>query len=263
MSTWPKKETELEQDFEFLCFLYELNQLRQFFRQTWRKYGNRKINIVTAALVTDFVLGIIQHNIDAIVEDLEETGDRLLAGIVRKLYASIPTPKMADLLCMKAVRHMDEYKRLKQTTHDDKSAMFDDVEFPYMLFLLFFNNIRNKKFVCPEMDNFTEAMFKPWLPFGLQIIIDMQSNTPEKVENHEAWTELTQHAITLATLMRENCNYDDMWKMDMKPDYMSQGDTKFLISSSSRAQIFLSRLARSSRRMSLVHQRRFTIGGTS
>jgi hypothetical protein len=85
VSICPEEENELEQDFEVLCLLYELNQLRQFFRQSWRDYGSREISIITAALVTDFVPGIIQRNVDAIVEDLEETGDLSLAGIVKKL----------------------------------------------------------------------------------------------------------------------------------------------------------------------------------
>jgi hypothetical protein len=99
---------------------------------------------------------------------------------------------MADLLCVKAGRHMDEYKRLEQTIHDDTLAMFDDVEFLYMPVILFFDNIRDKKFVCLEMDNFPEVMFtfttssEPWLLFGLQIVIDMQPDTPRKIENHEA-----------------------------------------------------------------------------
>lgn len=85
-----------------------------------------------------------------------------------------------------------------------------------MEFLLFFDKLRDDKFTVPEMDNFSEAMYKsttgsePWLPFGLQIMIDLQPATPNEFQCRDVWSDITQDAVKLS-----------MWKVDIKPDYMS------------------------------------------
>jgi hypothetical protein len=75
----------------FACFRNLTNCVNSFVKPG----ETTGIGRLTSSLLplSHFVLGIIQRNIDAVVGDLEETGDRSLAGIVKKLYANRSNPK--------------------------------------------------------------------------------------------------------------------------------------------------------------------------
>jgi hypothetical protein len=47
------KEAELQRDFSVLCFLYELNRIREIVCEAWLSYRQDRLTAITAALVTD------------------------------------------------------------------------------------------------------------------------------------------------------------------------------------------------------------------
>jgi hypothetical protein len=245
-----KEQVTSESNSLVFCFLYDFNVIRARIQQIWLHYHSREINLITAAILTDVAQGIIQRNVTATVEELEElTEERSLADIVKQLFETVsPTSgpklqtqepsdrmekpsKVADLFCIDAIAHMEEYQRLKALPYG-RSGESSSQGFPHMAFLLFFDNLREERLKAPFYDNFTRAMglsttgSEPWLPFGLQIVLDLQAITKDQF--HDIHGEITEGYIQLINVMRDHVEYEDrIWATGVKPEYMGVGDTKF------------------------------------
>ncbi|KAF2109098.1 hypothetical protein BDV96DRAFT_605172 [Lophiotrema nucula] len=244
-----KIELEMEQYFQALCFLYDFSRIRETVQQAWLDYQSRKINIITAALVTDLAFAVIQQATAALVEDLENAAnERDIFKIINGLYEKFEVKSTeggdahADLrpeadykrhFCIDAIRHMQEYQRLKKARAESGGPYsFDAKAYTFMNFLLFFDQFRSKSFVPPLMDNFTKAMrsttdgSEPWLAFGLAIVYDI--NVVIGNEYFEPFDDVAEHIVALSETMRSHCEYEDkLWELSNKPDYMSKGETKF------------------------------------
>jgi hypothetical protein len=244
------QETELQRAFLVLCFLYELNRVREVVREVWMLYHQEALTVITAALVTDFVQSYIQQNVAALVEDLDsyDSEPRLpLPQVVQRLYNKLsiggapptvkPTsPELSDtalrhLLCIDAISHMETYLSPIPSRKGDKIPS-PDSELSPLSFLQYFDTVRQGKIKLPIWDKFTEAMVKRkkpsdvYLPFGFQIVLDVHEITRE--DYGKIFKDITEHGFDVAHLIRTHIDYDDyMWKIGKKPDYMTLSDMKF------------------------------------
>jgi hypothetical protein len=244
------QETELQRAFLVLCFLYELNRVREVVREVWMLYRQEALTVITAALVTDLVQSYIQQNVAALVEDLDsyDSEPRLpLPELVQKLYAKLSvsgappivkstSPEQSDmalrhLLCVDAISHLEAYLSPTPSIKDGKTLSPDGEPFP-LSFLRHFDAVRQGKVKLPIWDKFTEAMARRtkthdvYLPFGLQIVLDVHEITQE--DYSKIFKDITEHGFDVAHLIRTHIDYDDyMWKIDKKPDYMTLSDMKF------------------------------------
>jgi hypothetical protein len=248
-----KEETELQNAFLVLCFLYGFNRIRGIVRETWLLFHDGYITVVTAALITDLALAHVQQNVAALVEDLGiiDSGEPcLLSDVVKGLYTKLspssgsapqdagspqaPHAAIHHLFCVDAIDHIEAYMEVIRSKRDGSPPQTgSDLPFrPFMPFLLFFEVIRTKKIKLPIWDKFTEDMLRPtetsddWLPFGFQILLDVQGIVRE--DYRSIYKNVTEHALDVARLMRVHVEYEDrMWASGNKPDYMSRGETKF------------------------------------
>jgi hypothetical protein len=239
-----KEQITFEQKYQTLCFLYNFNRLREFVKQTWVEFGERKVSLTTAALVTDLALGIIQRDVAALLEELHSLDEqKSLVDIIEELYTLLTNPEeethsravesqandmeLAQLLCMDALKHMQEYGRIKSSIHPQTDSSEGQLE--RMPFLLAFDHARP-----PIMDNFTRAIksFSPGdeaqLTFGLQIIMDIQDLFRDPFLNEDLCDDIMEQNKQTSEAMRDHCEYEDgMWAAGIKPEYMHKGDTKF------------------------------------
>lgn len=249
-----KDEIILERNFQVLCFLYDFNGLRESVRHVWLDYKARKIGIITAALVTDAAMGIVEKDVTTITQDLRDSVDgRSLAQVIDEIYTAVtPSPaepepmasesdvklsrstqsQFAQLLCIDGLLHMAEYQRLRSGTSQNPPTGGYEENLSFMPVLLFFDRFRNKKLTPPLMDNFTRTMVlnptgsSAWLPFGLQILIDI--HVVARDDCYDIFDEVMEGNIRISEVMRAHCEYEDrMWSIGIKPDYMSVGETKF------------------------------------
>ena len=249
-----KEETELQNAFLVLCFLYGFNRIRGIVRETWLLFHDGSITVVTAALVTDLALAHVQQNVAGLVEDLGivDSGEPcLLSDIVKGLYTKVSSssgpasqsagsPQAAHavihhLFCIDAIDHIEAYMeviRLKRDGSTPRTGSDTGPDLPFMPYLLFFEVIRTRKIKLPIWDKFTEDMLRPtetsddWLPFGFQILLDVQDIVRE--DYRSLYKNVTEHAMDIARLMRVHVDYEDrMWSSGNKPDYMSRAETKF------------------------------------
>lgn len=245
-----EKDAELRRDFLVLCFLYELNRIREIVREAWMAYRKNEATSLTAALVADLAQSYIQQTVAALVEDLASY-DSLpqvpLSGIVRQLFAKLsgggtttktvsPPTGLSDtalqhLLCIKALDHLEVYTKPKARK---KGAARDapDPKLPFLPFLRHFDAIRKKQVVLPIWDKFTESMVRyngtpdMYLPFGFQIVLD--ANETMGGEYRKINQDVVQQGFDIAHLIRTHTEYEDrMWESGTKPDYMSKGNMKF------------------------------------
>lgn len=244
------KEAELRRDFLVLCFLYELNRIREIVREAWMAYRKDEATSLTAALVTDLAQSHIQQTVAALVEDLasyDSLPQEPLSSIVRQLFAKLsgggtapntvtPPTGLSDtalehLLCIKALDHLEAYtkpKARKQGAARDSP----DPKLPFLPFLRHFDAIRKKQVVLPIWDKFTESMVHyngtpdMYLPFGFQIVLD--ANETMGGEYRKINQDVVQQGFDIARLIRTHTEYEDrMWDSGTKPDYMSKGNMKF------------------------------------
>lgn len=158
-----------------------------------------------------------------------------------------------DIFCTYAIKHVEEYIRLKrsrsstqppQATVKHKKTDQDTIpetsqgiegSYPHMDFLLFFDQLRIRKLRPPIIDNFTRSMIEAskrpssWLPFGFQIILDIQGCLlSTDSEKEDFFHDINEEFFHITDMIRDHCDYEDnMWALGHKPEYMSLGDTKF------------------------------------
>jgi len=238
-----EEEKELQREFLILCFLYRLNRIRGIVRDVWLLYQKGLVNAITAALVTDLAQGHIHQDVTALVEELG-TSPGQLSMVVRKLFEKMqdpsqqrpPTAQPSDktlrhLFCLEATYLMAAYlAEIDSAT--DRSGEDCEAEHPLMLFLRFFNVIRQSQLKLPRWDKFTEEILlrpsssKDWLPFGFQIILDIQEVIQD--DCHRVFKDLTEHGLDIARLIRLHVDYEDhMWAIGKKPDYICVEEIKF------------------------------------
>jgi hypothetical protein len=245
-----RQEVELQRDFLVLCFLYELNRVREVVQEVWMLYHQEALSVITAALVTDLVQSYIQQNVAALVEDLDSYDYELqlpLSEIVQQLYTKLAAseaspivksaaPELSDkalrhLLCIDAIRHLEVYLNPTPSTKDDKISS-NDRKFSPLQFLQHFDAVLQGKVELPIWDKFTEAMIQrtkksdAYLSFGFQIVLDVHEMTRE--DYTKIFKDVTQHGFDIAQLIRTHVDYEDyMWEIGKKPDYMSYSNMKF------------------------------------
>jgi hypothetical protein len=245
-----KQEIELQRDFLVLCFLYELNRVRDVVREVWMLYHQGVLSLITAALVTDLVQGYIQQNVAALIEELKSYDSELqlplpelVLQLCDKLSASNTPPivksvspqesdkAFRDLLCINAITLFEVY--LSQTPlAKDGMAPPSSSKLSSVQFLQHFDAVRKGKVKLPIWDKFTEAMTRrtktpdAYLPFGFQIVLDIHEITRDDYD--KVFKDVTQHGFDIAHLIRTHTDYEDyMWKIGQRPEYMSAGDLKF------------------------------------
>ncbi|KAH7077094.1 hypothetical protein FB567DRAFT_477618, partial [Paraphoma chrysanthemicola] len=237
-----REEKILQQRLLILCFLYLLNRIRAVIREVWVLFRHSKITAVTAALVTDLAMSHIQQSVSALVEELDDIGERPnpLPIMVKELCIALsqqsPSKQLDDqalhhLFCVEAINHINAYVSKRATGRASKLSRPDD-RHPYMPFLQFYDIILRDKIKLPLWDKFTEDILRDpkgssdWLSFGFQIMLDVQEIV--RGDRLMLYRDVMEHALDIATLMRVHIEYEDrMWAMGKKPDYMSQGCTKF------------------------------------
>jgi hypothetical protein len=244
-NTLSKQDAELQRNFLVLSFLYELNRVRHIVREIWVLYHQGSVTSITAALVTDFVQGYVQQNVSALVEELALYDSQLtLIEIIRQIYtelsrnntlavgtstpSQLPDTALRHLLCMEAIDNVIAHAESAVSGSSSKSGP----ELPFIPFLQHFEAIRNGKVTVPMWDKFTESIVRrtantgEYLPFGLQIIVDV--HTIMRKPNLKILRDITDHGLDITRLIQAHSDYEDhMWNVNMKPDYMSLGNEKF------------------------------------
>ncbi|KAF2034725.1 hypothetical protein EK21DRAFT_97359 [Setomelanomma holmii] len=242
--TFDTQEKRMQQQFLVLCFLYLLNRVRGVVREMWVQFRVSSITAVTAALVTDFALSHIQQNVSALLEELVEIDSIAppLSTIVKELAQTISADSLPvgysvqaveQLLCIAAIDHIEAYvagRRISQSHLSSASA--SNASLPFMPFLKFYDTILRDNIRLPLWDRVTADILrnsgakKDWLPFGFQILLDVQEIVLE--DKSKLYTDVAAHGLDISRLMRTHVEYEDrMWATGKKPDYMSKGFTKF------------------------------------
>ncbi|KAJ4301021.1 hypothetical protein N0V90_003110 [Kalmusia sp. IMI 367209] len=240
-------ELDMDEDFQVLCFLYDLFQLRQRVKHVWGDWVNRKVGTMTAALVSDLALGVVHKNVGILVENLDDDADsQKILRIIDKLCqllsaddrrAELPSEDgdqvmyAPDLLCMEAIYYMKKFWRLEADGSDE--TLRDPSHESFILrFLLHFKLIKTNELRLATLDRFTESFCSPkarteiWLPFGFQIMLDIQQNVTSHLR--EVYVDVFDHGVHTADLIRAHMMYEDeMWNKGDKPDYMTVGEIKF------------------------------------
>ncbi|KAF1971508.1 hypothetical protein BU23DRAFT_600344 [Bimuria novae-zelandiae CBS 107.79] len=243
-------ELETEQDFEVLCFLYDLYQIRQRVEHIWKDWRSQKIGTMTAALASDIAMGRVHQRATILAEDLKDAGShRTISEIVEDLCKLIPdgtegVPSSSeesdslvdprDLLCCDALRVMDKFWSI-ETAAIDASQQSSPEESFRLRFLLHFKLIgKNKLRVAAGLpvDRFTECLTSPesrsesWLPFGFQILLDIQKCLAGSFGHIKL--DVFDHAVHTFETMQEHMTYEDeMWDKGEIPDYMTAGRFKW------------------------------------
>jgi hypothetical protein len=189
-----------------LCFLYELNRVRDIVQEVWMLYHQGTLSLITAALLTDLVQGYIQQNVAALVEDLDSYYSELqlplqeiVLQIYNKLSASNAPPivkcispqesdkALRDLLCVNAIALFEVYVDHIPLTKDSQAPPSDS-KLSSVRFLQHFDVVRQGKVKLPIWDKFTEAMMRrkktpdAYLPFGFQVVLDVHEITRPEVQ---------------------------------------------------------------------------------
>src|ERR1700744_762765 len=115
-----------------MCFLYDLSLARQFIRELWQAYKDRKVDLATAAITTNVALGTIRRAVvilDNAFEDIDPSEpDQFVSpiAIMKEYYDDIckskghapddstkgheqfgpATERVAILLCIPAIHHL-------------------------------------------------------------------------------------------------------------------------------------------------------------
>lgn len=240
-----KEEAELQCEFLVLCFLYELNRVRDIIRDVWILYRQGSVNAITASLVTDLAQSYVQQNVAALEEDLASytpSARLALSETIRKLYKKMTaTPTLLPQVSSTALRHLmcidslnDMEAHLDSKTSHGRNGKHGSAEstLPSMPFLKHFDSVRQKKVSLPIWDKFTEGMVRRTntpdasLPFGLQIVMDVYEIMRD--DYRKLFKDITGHGFDIARLIRLHVDYEDhMWAIGRKPDYMSKGNLKF------------------------------------
>jgi hypothetical protein len=241
-----EEEVELQRDFLTLGFLYDFNRIRDIVREVWLLYHDGSVNALTAATVSDLAQSHVQQAVAALVEELDGSSGQL-SQIIQRLYDKIKPPSgfarkrtspgfpseeaLRHLFCLDATSLIKAY-----TTKTRPPAKSTDEtsqpEHPLMLFLRYFGVIRDSKFKLPKWDKFTEEILlrrsssRDWLPFGFQIIMDIQEVIGD--DHRRLFKDATEHCLDIARRMRSHIDYEDhMWSIGQKPDYICAEEIKF------------------------------------
>jgi hypothetical protein len=230
-----EEEEQLQREFLIRRFFYAFNRIRDVIREVWLLYHNGRISIITAALVTDLAQSRIHQDISALIEDFEVSPGQLIV-LIRELFEKIkdslettsqPSEEaLRHLFCMDATPLVRAYIIKKPLAVDSSGKR--QPEHPLMLFLRFFNIIRNSELKLPIWDHFTQEILlhqhssQDWLPLGFQILLDVKEVVCK--DNHRVLRDLTEHGFDIARLIRFHTEYEDhMWAVGTKPDYFCAG----------------------------------------
>ena len=114
-----KNELETEQDFQVLCYLFDLYQLRQCIKNCWNDWVLQKVGTMTAAIVSDLAMSVIHRQATVLIDNLKGHGnDRTVSDVIYKLHQLSPEsleeqpssssqdePNVipSDVLCLEAI----------------------------------------------------------------------------------------------------------------------------------------------------------------
>jgi hypothetical protein len=237
-----EKEQELQREFLVLSFLYAFNRIRDIIVDTWSLYCDGQVTAMTAALMTDLAQSHIQQNVAALVEELGGSRAKLLTMIyniyekMKPLEEETSSAKahtsnntLRHLLCIDAISHLGAYLRAQ---HGSSLSDEDRSKYPFLSILEFYNTIRRGKLKLSIWDKFTEVMLlrsdssRLWLPFGFQIMLDIQEIVHE--HSDKLFEDITEHVLDISSLIRTHVDYEDrMWAIGQKPDYLTREEIKF------------------------------------
>lgn len=217
-------EARLHHNYLVFCFLYEFNRIRDIIKNAWIQFHDGSINAVTAALVTDFALSQIQQSSAALCEELMDDGgmrQRTPPEIVQELYdemttssarakADPPLSQTSDqalrhLFCIDAINQFKAYL-VAAHQHRNKSSPEPPSAKPFWPFLRFFDVVSKKAIKLQLWDKFTEDMLlhpdgsNKWLPFGFQILLDIQEVV--RTDYGKLFKDTTDHGLEIARMMR-------------------------------------------------------------
>ncbi|KAF2441211.1 hypothetical protein P171DRAFT_524169 [Karstenula rhodostoma CBS 690.94] len=245
-----KADLQIDREFEVLCFLYDLYLLRQRVKGVWSDWSQRKIGTMTAAIVSDLAMAHIQQRVTSIAKELNDDGNNQeMLGIVDKLMELIPEDQRdvalsdeenrlpeypRDLLCYDGIRTMGEYWRLGEAGVGATRELPRHDSFQ-LRFLLHFKVISSGGLKAPALDKFTEAFCSPdarskvWLPFGFQVLLDIQQLLLlEDKTMGELRDDVLDHGLYIEDIMRQQIDYEDkMCGIGEQPGYMSTAGFKF------------------------------------
>jgi hypothetical protein len=239
-----------DREFEVLCFLYDLYVLRRRIKSVWSSWSQRKIGTMTAAIVSDLAMAHIQQRATNIAKEMHDDGNNQdILGIVDKLIDLIPEDQREvtlsvdenrvpefprNLLCYDGIRIMREYWRLETAGVGATHGLPQEDAFR-LRFLLHFKVISARELEAPAIDKFTESLCSPearseaWLPFGFQVLLDIQQLLlVEDKTMGDLKDDVLDHGQYTEEIMRLHMEYEDkMCAMGEKPGYMSNGGFKF------------------------------------
>ncbi|KAL1793051.1 hypothetical protein ACET3X_008033 [Alternaria dauci] len=238
------EEEQLRRGFLVLCFLYTFNRIRDVLHEIWILYHKGIVNAITAALVSDLAQDHMHQNVKSLVEELDLLPGELSVLIYQlfhkiKAASETGTQNSSTPPTEKALRHLFGLdtailiqKYITKTHPEEDNADENTQEHPLLLFLEFFDVIRQGSLKLPQWDHFTEEMLlrqttsQDYLPFGLAIVLDIQEAVRE--DYRRILGDLTEHGLDIARCIRYHVNYEDrMWAKGTKPDYMSKEEIKF------------------------------------
>ena len=242
-------EQEMEQDFEVLCFLYDLYSLRCRVKDIWNDWMQQKIGTMTAALASDLAMSRVYQRATVLHESLNENKKkRTIVRVIEKWRKLAPTTGDAtfpsgkeelsaypdDILCHDAIRLMDKFWSLRPEGIR-KAQNLSSKESFCLRFLAHFKLVDQDELRVAAglpLDKFTESISSPeaqseaWLPFGFQILLDIQETLTVQMKNIQ-W-DVIDHATHVGGSIQEHLTYEDeVWDTEDKPDYMTVGRTKW------------------------------------
>lgn len=242
-------EREMEQDFEVLCFLYNLYQLRQRVKYIWSDWILQKIGTMTAAVASDLAMNVVYQRATVMVESLEEhDNNRTISDVVNKLHQLVPggehqpsvspldNPELllSEILCLDTIYVVEKFWSIESQGVDaiQESPPKESFCLPILFHSLLIGQSELRLASGLPLDRFTESISSPetqsraWLPFGLRILLDIQESLVHKLELLRY--DVIDHAMHILQCLQEHFDYEDeVWGTEEQPDYMTVYEVKW------------------------------------
>lgn len=242
-------EHETEQDFEVLCFLYNLYQLRQRVKYTWSDWILQKIGTMTAATVSDLAMNVAHQRATVLVESLQEhENSRTILDVLNKLHQLVPGGKQQasvsppdnhelltrEVLCLDTIFLVEKFWRIESegvgAFQDSPPKESFCLRFLFHSLLIGQSELRLASGL--PLDRFTESISSPeigsraWLPFGLRILLDIQETLAHSLDLLRY--DVVDHAMHILQCLQEHFDYEDeVWGTEEQPDYMTVYEVKW------------------------------------
>ncbi|KAF2499400.1 hypothetical protein BU16DRAFT_557730 [Lophium mytilinum] len=250
-------EAGSELRFALLCFIYDLSLARQFVQKTWQAYKDNEVDLVTASVTTNVVIATIKRSVACLDNAAEEiTPSRRgkfysVTAAMGHAYSSISVGKghapydrekgfaqfgpdmerVANLLCLPAVMHLDIYRRATSKTlgSDERLSVgenINDLEVASFLSVLgLFRSLKIKAPALDELTRFASSMTKEltaenqWACFAFQVYLDIFQCLGDDI--WDGLKELVVGGQDLKTMIEDHIHDEELMELrGTRLDYM-------------------------------------------